>query len=235
MKQSTPEIAKALVLTGFSALSILVIAPAPAQAVGILLQSEAGYTGLGLDLSAYTGNGYNFTTGPASIPGGITFTATTPSVLGQGSYGLSGNGNLGGNAVYAGLNTGSVQRMTFSFASAISSFGAFVNYAPGSGTDPTISTFDSSNTLLSTFNLATLAPISTPGGFNQFVFRGIDEGSAIISSFQLSGSYIVAAGSADGSAASTSTAVPEPFTIIGTLIGGTAAFRMRKKLKALAE
>lgn len=26
------------------------------------------------------------------------------------------------------------------------------------------------------------------------------------------------------------TAVPEPFTIIGTLVGGTAAFRMRKKL-----
>ena len=30
---------------------------------------------------------------------------------------------------------------------------------------------------------------------------------------------------------SESTAVPEPFTIIGTLIGGTAAARMRKKLK----
>jgi hypothetical protein len=28
------------------------------------------------------------------------------------------------------------------------------------------------------------------------------------------------------------TAVPEPFTIIGTLVGGTAAFRLRKKLKA---
>ncbi|WP_310423469.1 hypothetical protein [Chamaesiphon sp. VAR_48_metabat_135_sub] len=28
------------------------------------------------------------------------------------------------------------------------------------------------------------------------------------------------------------TAVPEPFTIIGSIIGGTAAFRMRKKLKA---
>lgn len=28
------------------------------------------------------------------------------------------------------------------------------------------------------------------------------------------------------------TSVPEPFTIIGTLIGGTAAFRMRKKLKS---
>ena len=31
------------------------------------------------------------------------------------------------------------------------------------------------------------------------------------------------------------TAVPEPFTIIGTLIGGTAAFRMRKKLKMVAK
>ena len=30
------------------------------------------------------------------------------------------------------------------------------------------------------------------------------------------------------------TAVPEPFTIIGTLIGGTAALRMRKKLNASA-
>ena len=31
-----------------------------------------------------------------------------------------------------------------------------------------------------------------------------------------------------------SATVPEPFTIIGTLVGGTAAFRMRKKLKASA-
>jgi hypothetical protein len=31
-------------------------------------------------------------------------------------------------------------------------------------------------------------------------------------------------------ALSTSTSVPEPFTIIGTIVGGTAAFRMRKKL-----
>ncbi|WP_309744403.1 PEP-CTERM sorting domain-containing protein [Chamaesiphon sp. OTE_20_metabat_361] len=30
---------------------------------------------------------------------------------------------------------------------------------------------------------------------------------------------------------SSAAAVPEPFTIIGTLIGGTAAFRMRKKIK----
>jgi hypothetical protein len=33
--------------------------------------------------------------------------------------------------------------------------------------------------------------------------------------------------------ASASTSVPEPFTIIGTLVGGTAAMRMRKKLKSV--
>ncbi len=31
------------------------------------------------------------------------------------------------------------------------------------------------------------------------------------------------------------TAVPEPFTIIGTLVGGTAALRMRKKLKSVGK
>ena len=34
---------------------------------------------------------------------------------------------------------------------------------------------------------------------------------------------------------SSATAVPEPFTIIGTLVGSTAALRMRKKLKAVAK
>ncbi len=33
---------------------------------------------------------------------------------------------------------------------------------------------------------------------------------------------------------SASTSVPEPFTIIGTFVGGTAALRMRKKLKSTA-
>jgi hypothetical protein len=35
--------------------------------------------------------------------------------------------------------------------------------------------------------------------------------------------------------ANTATSVPEPFTIIGTIVGGTAALRLRKKLKAEAD
>lgn len=38
-------------------------------------------------------------------------------------------------------------------------------------------------------------------------------------------------GAASSISQTTPTSVPEPFTIIGTLIGGTAAFRMRKKIK----
>ena len=46
--------------------------------------------------------------------------------------------------------------------------------------------------------------------------------------------------SGDGSLAisfvpASSTAVPEPFTIVGTLIGGGAALRMRKKLRDAAK
>ncbi len=40
---------------------------------------------------------------------------------------------------------------------------------------------------------------------------------------------------ATGSYGLSVTAVPEPFTIIGTIIGGTAAFRMRKKLSSSAK
>jgi hypothetical protein len=40
------------------------------------------------------------------------------------------------------------------------------------------------------------------------------------------------AGLAFDFSAGSSSAVPEPFTIIGTLISGTAALRMRKKLKS---
>ena len=47
-----------------------------------------------------------------------------------------------------------------------------------------------------------------------------------------SGQYGDNSGSFQLSSPNTSTSVPEPFTIVGTLIGGSAALRMRKKLKS---
>ncbi len=230
----------------------------PVQAVGLLLTTEVGYTGPGLNLSPFANGNYNFTSGPVSIPGGITFTSTNSnSVLGQGVYGIVGFAGFDGNgfidtpAVYAGLNSGNGY-MTFSFATPVSSFGAFLNYAPTAGLAgvpsatwdrPTISTYNSLGNLLSTFDLSAVAPIATPGSsgslvpvnplVNQFQFRGINEGTAVISSFRLGGSRIVATGTPNGVYPGTPpTGVPEPLTVIGTILGGTAAFRIRKKLQS---
>jgi hypothetical protein len=227
---------------------------APAQAVGVLLTSEVGYTGPALDLGAASANGqYNFTLGPVFLANGITFSSNVigsvsrntavqgeASVLGQGKYDLGDNGYFDLPAVYAGLD-GPKGYMTFSFANAVQSFGAFVNYAPGYGVNPlpgvdpgdnpTISTYNG-NTLLSSFDLSALAPISSPGQLNHFEFRGISEATASITSFRLGGSYILATGTANGSLNIPVTEVPEPFTIVGTLVGGSAALRMRKKLKS---
>jgi hypothetical protein len=167
-------------------------------------------------------------------------------------YVVDGDGDRVRDSVYAGLDNGSGY-ISFSFDTDVRQFGAFINYAPGAGTTggytgwekPTISTYNRAGDLLSSFDLSALAPIATPGNlpiggtqdfydprlqYNQFQFRGIDEGSAQIASFRLSGSRIVATGTPDGYSPAAS--VPEPFTIIGTLIGGTAALRLRKKLKA---
>jgi hypothetical protein len=137
---------------------------------GTLLTTEVGYTGPILNLSSYANRSYNDTFGPAPIPGGITFTSNNGggnsgrgSILGQGSYGLRANGDIVSIPVYAGLDSGT-GFMTFTFSSPISEFGAFMNYAPLSGDNPTIKAFDTANNLLDSFDLAALAPISTPCG-----------------------------------------------------------------------
>ncbi|MCY7337321.1 MAG: hypothetical protein LH613_14090 [Chamaesiphon sp.] len=66
------------------------------------------------------------------------------------------------------------------------------------------------------------ADTTTSSGTANRVFSAIDGDLSYLSSFS------------NGGAASFGAvvAVPEPFTVIGSIIGGTAAFRMRKKLKA---
>lgn len=185
-----------------------------------LLTSEVGYTGMGLALSAYATGDYNFTFGPKPIPGGITFTRdpSTASnsglggVLGQGGYGLASNGSFGGDAVYAGLD-GAEGWMRFTFDSAQTSFGVFANYAPGYALDPMIRVLRADLSVIEEYNLATDAPISTPGGFNEFKFRGISSSESFMT-FEMANSYILATGTPDGIPA-----VPEPETYALMLLG----------------
>ena len=49
------------------------------------------------------------------------------------------------------------------------------------------------------WDLTEFAPISTPDGFNEFVFRGIDLGEETFSKFRFGGNYILLTASEDGS------------------------------------
>jgi hypothetical protein len=81
---------------------------------------------------------------------------------------------------------------------------------------PTISAYNSAGGLLGSFDLLTLAAISTHGTGNTvdvFVFRGIADQSADIKSFRMGGSYIVATGTADGAPLVESAFAPEPASL----------------------
>ena len=61
---------------------------------------------------------------------------------------------------------------------------------------------------------------------------GVQNSSDRIISIGLRDGIITGGGGAGGGIVTGSTAVPEPFKIVGTMLGGAAALRMRKRLKA---
>jgi hypothetical protein len=96
----------------------------------------------------------------------------------------------------------------------VSSTGTVTTFATGFST-PLGLAFDGSGNLFAS-DSNTIRQISSTGAVTTFA-TGLNQPA-----------YLAFAPSAP----SGSTAVPEPFTAIGTLIGGTAAVRMRKKLKS---
>ncbi len=225
-------------LLGVAATVASLIIPLGASAA--LVTTDAGYSGPYLDLSGQANGNYNFTFGPVALPGGMTFTRDTSTasnsgnggVLGQGGYGLDSNGSFGGSAVYAGLD-GRSGWMRFTLSSPVSQFGAYLNYAtPGYG-DPFIEVLDQLGNVLESHNLANEAPISTPGGFNQFAFRGIDYGQNSIWGLQLSNAYIIAAASSNGNPTNPNNGnqVPEPETLFLMALGLLGIGLTKRKFK----
>lgn len=223
----------------------------------ILVTSPTGYTFPNVDVSAFANGSYTFTNGPVSLPGGITFTANPGSgfsgnpngnsgkgsVIGQGYYGLGGNGSFGGDATYIGVDSGGGYD-TLTFSKPVSTFGAYWNYAPALGTetgwtDPTISTFTQGGAPIASFDLATLAPISTPGGFDSSQFLGVVDSTAQIGYVEFGGSYLLLAGTPTSylgpPGTPTGSVAPEPSTwaMMGLGFAGLAFAGCRSRRSGL--
>ena len=200
-----------------------------------LVTTPGAYSGPTLDLTAFSNGSYNFTFGPVNVGPGMTFTSNNGggnsgqgSVVGQGGYGLGANGNFGNPATYIGIDSGTGYA-TIMFSSLQTQFYGFWNYAPDNGDNATISTVDSQGNVLESFDLTVLAPISTPNGYNQFAFRGID-GTDQFSGIRFGGDYLLLAATAEGRATA---GVPEPATWAMMIIGFGAAGSMIRRRKAV--
>lgn len=215
-----------------TAFAIAALAATGASA-SVLVTSPGAYSGPMLNLTPYANGNYNFTFGPVNVGPGLTFTSNNGggnsgqgSVVGQGGYGLGANGSFGGSAVYIGVDSGTGYAQ-ITFSSAQTQFYGYWNYAPGFGDNATISTLDSAGNVLQSFDLTALAPISTPGGFNAFEFRGID-GTDQFYGVRFGGNYILLAATATGDPTG---GVPEAATwamlIAGFGLVGAVARRRR--------
>jgi hypothetical protein len=170
-----------------------------------------------------TGNNGFGNPGPVSLDG-FSVTGNPQVTWGNAEYLLANNGAW--TQSWIGTNNGSGS-VTFDLGGAYSLVGGLMNYAPDSGSDATITALGLDGvTIIGTYDLATLAAISTPGATNGDAFRGIESSSADIGFLELSGDFIIDHSLEVGGASP----VPEPSSLlmIRTGILGLAGAARRK-------
>lgn len=185
------------------------------------------------------GTGFTFTGGPVqignSIGENVIWSTTQPhnaSVIGSVFYGLGSNGGWNTPKTFVGLNGtfGLGGSMLFEFINGtVNAVGGFINYAPGSDLDVLVEALDVNGSILESYNINLLAPIST-SGTNQGAFRGILRNDADIAAFRLSNSFVVL-DDLTFSEITISEPVPEPSTILLVATGLIGLVGFRKKFK----
>jgi hypothetical protein len=168
-----------------------------------------------------------FGPGPQVFGPGITWTSTNATNQGGSVFGYTNGYGFIGNGFWdaaagpmAGLNDskdvyGVTDTMTFALSTPQSAVGGFLNYVPGSANPTTIAVYDSTHTLIESFDLTFL----TGGGTDTGAFFGFQESTADISFFTLTDNYV----GLTNLTILQAPAVPEPSSL--TLLGlGLASF-----------
>jgi hypothetical protein len=187
---------------------------------------STAYVAPSLRFSVYDVDGENpLTSGPG---------VTSQSTVSQNEAVRVFKGNLATNSGFSGYQVGSDNTTNLTVSEDANSYlfsGRSVNQLETNTSGATLLYFENTNSVTFQFEADTITPLTN--GANP-VFSAIDGDVSLIGNNTTN--FDPTTGHATPAAGfgtyQTATKIPEPFTIIGSLIGGGVAFGMRKKLKA---